>query len=151
VKQIPWTSLLLLSIAYTSFGWFLCNPAFPLWTVLCAIAWVVVISAAFMHPILGFNRFITRWFRSDTIAFLTLFTLAGLAATILFFLRIFLYIFTILATESLARIDMQTLGYSEVRAFWILASASSLGLGLGWTSHYVLGHSTLLPTLFRLL
>lgn len=97
-----------------------------------------------MHPIIGLNRFITRWFRSDTIAFLSLFALAGLVTTILFFLRIFLYIFTILATEALARIDMQTLGYREVHAFWILAGVSFLGLSFGWLGHYGFLHSELL-------
>ncbi len=137
VKKFPFLSLALLFTAYVSFGWFLCNPEFPRWTVLCAVAWVSVISAAFMHPVLGFNRFITRWFRSDTVAFLTVFALAGLAATVLFFLRIFLYIFTILSTETLARIDMQTLGYSETQAFLILAGTSYLGLSIGWGGHYL--------------
>jgi hypothetical protein len=143
VKQFPWLSLSLLLAAYVSFGWFLCDPRFPLWTIACALAWVGVISAAFMHPLVGFSRFITRWFQSDTIAFLTIFALAGLATAILFLLRIFLYIFTILATESLARIDMQTLGYGEIRAFWILAMTSCIGLGIGWIGHFYLLHPEL--------
>lgn len=147
VKQFPWLSLSLLLTAYTSFGWFLCNPQFPLLAIFCAIAWVGIISAAFMHPIIGLNRFITRWFHSDTIAFLTLFALAGLVTTILFFLRIFLYIFTILATEALARIDMQTQGYKEFQAFWVLAIVSFLGLGLGWGSHYYYLHPDVMGNL----
>jgi hypothetical protein len=147
VKQFPWLSLSLLLTAYISFGWFLCNPKFPLLAIACAIAWVGVISAAFMHPIIGLNRFITRWFQSDTIAFLTLFALAGLVTTILFFLRIFLYIFTILATEALARIDMQTQGYKELQAFWTLASVSFLGLGLGWGTHYYYIHPDIIGSL----
>jgi hypothetical protein len=151
VKQFPWLSLALLLIAYTSFGWFLCNPQIPLLAIVCAIAWVWVISAAFMHPIIGLNRFITRWFHSDTIAFLTLFALAGLVTTVLFFLRIFLYIFTILATEALARIDMQTLGYREVHAFWILATVSFLGLILGWVGHYGILNPDLLTRMLPVL
>ncbi|MBW4692771.1 MAG: hypothetical protein KME27_13515 [Lyngbya sp. HA4199-MV5] len=97
-----------------------------------AIAWVVVASCMFISPLTSFNRFITRWFQSDTVAFLALCVIAGLIACILFWLQLFLHISTILASEALARIDLQTLGLSKPHAFWILILLSLIGLGIGW-------------------
>lgn len=97
-----------------------------------AVGWVIVASFAFMSPLTSFNRFIVRWFKSDTIAFLALCIIAGMIAFILFWLQLFLQIATILATEALARIDLQTQGLSKLQAFWILVIVSLVGLGTGW-------------------
>ncbi|MBW4469766.1 MAG: hypothetical protein KME45_05105 [Stenomitos rutilans HA7619-LM2] len=97
-----------------------------------AIAWVVVASCLFISPLTSFNRFITRWFQSDTVAFLAVCVIAGLIVCILFWLQLFLHISTILASEALARIDLQTLGLSKLQAFWILVLLSLVGLGIGW-------------------
>lgn len=138
MRRFPWASLALLLIAYASFGWFLSSSAFPKYSLALAMAWICVISIAFMRPIASLSRFISRWFTSDTVAFLSVFMMAGVAALVLFWLHIFLYILTILATESLARIDMQTLGFGEIHAFWILATASFLGLAAGYAIRMVL-------------
>lgn len=97
-----------------------------------AFAWIIVASIAFRSPLTSFSRFIVRWFKSDTVAFLSLCVIAGMLTLILFWLKLFLHITTILASEALARIDLQTLGFSTAQAFWILVVLSSMGLGLGW-------------------
>ena len=99
---------------------------------LMALGWIVFASRAFMSPLTSFTRFITRWFKSDTIAFLALCIIAGMVAFVLFWLQLFLYIASILATEALARIDLQALGFGQLQAFWILVLLSTTGLGLGW-------------------
>lgn len=97
-----------------------------------AVAWIVTASWMFISPLTSFNRFITRWFQSDTVAFLAVCVIAGLIACILFWLQLFLHISAILASEALARIDLQTLGLSKLHAFWILILLSLIGLGIGW-------------------
>ncbi|MBW4578717.1 MAG: hypothetical protein KME42_03975 [Tildeniella nuda ZEHNDER 1965/U140] len=97
-----------------------------------ALSWIVIASIAFMSPLTSFNRFINRWFKSDTVAFLALCIIAGMVAFILLWLQLALHISTILASEALARIDIQTLGFSQLQAFWILVLLSSTGLAIGW-------------------
>jgi hypothetical protein len=102
-----------------------------------AIGWILMASAAFMSPLTSFSRFISRWFKSDTIAFLSVFLLAGVATLTLFLLQVFLQILTILAAEALARIDIQTRGANLTQAFWLLTIDALLGLSIGWTARLV--------------
>lgn len=99
---------------------------------LLAIAWILLSSMAFISPLTSFSSFVSRWFTSDTVAFLTIVTLAGMAAVILYWLHVFLQILTILAADALARIDMQAAGMSGIQAFWILFLVSLTGLVTGW-------------------
>ena len=156
-KRIPWLSLLLLLVAYASFGWFLCYCAFPLVDtlpqglsaqeifdrvlvkpalprviLLVAIGGSLFLSLAFMRPLSNFTRFIDRWFKSDTTAFLTLAILGGMVAVFLYWLHIFLFVITIGAAGALARIDLQTDRFSDAQSFWILSTTSLSGLVAGW-------------------
>jgi len=140
-KGIPPLSLLLLLVAYVSFGWFLSDPKYPSFhfneysisiPLVFAIVWIVFISVALISPLAGFNRFINRWFNSDTVAFLSIFMLATLATFILFWLHIFLYILTIIAAESLVRVDIQTAGFANWQAFLTMFVISLVGLLIGW-------------------
>ncbi len=104
---------------------------------LLAVGWIFASSMAFISPLTNFSAFISRWFKSDAVAFMTLFMLAAMAAVILYWLHIFLQILTILAVDVLARIDIQCLGLSGVQAFWILISISLVGLAIGWASNTI--------------
>lgn len=97
-----------------------------------AFSWVVLASTLFISPLTSFNRFINRWFKSDTVAFLAVCVIAGMIAFILFWLQLFLHISAILACEALARIDLQTIGLNKSQAFWSLLLISLVGLGIGW-------------------
>lgn len=108
-----------------------------LFTATLAISWIIVSSIAFMSPLTSFSTFINRWFDSDTVAFTAIFLLAGLAAVVLYWLHIFTQILTILAAETLARIDLQTRGVNGVQSFWLLTAVCFVGLSLGWLSNIV--------------
>ena len=97
-----------------------------------ALSWIVLASFAFMAPLTSFTHFVLRWFKSDTVAFLTLCIIAGMVTFVLFWLQLFLYIATILASEALVRIDLQALGFGKLQAFWTLVLLSTTGLALGW-------------------
>lgn len=103
-----------------------------------AIGWIVLSSMAFISPLTSFSAFISRWFKSDTVAFATLFLIAAGAAIVLYWLHIFLQILTILAVDILARIDIQYAGLTGVQAFWILTILSLTGLVLGWSANAML-------------
>jgi hypothetical protein len=118
----------------------ICNLAFkhnfPI--SLLAVSWIFISSIAFISPLTSFDSFLSRWFHSDTTAFMVLFAFAGLAAVILFWLHVFLQILTVLAAEALARIDMQAARMSGIQAYWILTFVSLTGLTVGWFANGVL-------------
>ncbi len=105
---------------------------------LLAIAWILLSSMAFMAPLTSFSAFIKRWFHSDTVAFATVFLVAAMAAVILYWLHVFLQVITILAVDTLARIDIQYWDLSEIQAFWVLTLTALTGLVLGWTANAIL-------------
>jgi hypothetical protein len=142
-KKFPILSLSLLLTAYISFGWLLSDPKYPeiryygvaiSVPMVFAIAWIWIICSLFINPLTSFSRFVIRWFKSDTVAFLSIFMAALFASFILFWLQLFLYILTIIATEALARVDVQTAGFGNWQAFAILLFVSLTGLFLGWTA-----------------
>lgn len=142
-KKFPILSPLLLLVAYISFGWFLSDPRLPEFhkggvvisiPMVLAITWIWIICSAFISPLSSFSRFVTRWFKSDTVAFLSIFMAAAMATFILFWMHIFLYILCIIATEALARVDIQTAGYANRQAFLALLVISLTGLVTGWAA-----------------
>jgi hypothetical protein len=54
-----------------------------------AFAWIIVASVAFRSPLTSFSRFVAHWFKSDTVAFLSLCVVAGMLTLILFWLKLF--------------------------------------------------------------
>lgn len=135
-KQI-WLSFSLLLLAYGCFGWFLSTDShlprkaqIVVWVIVLAGA--IFIDAALMAPLSYATRLIAQWFRSDTVAFLTVFSFTIFLGIVLFWLRIFTYILLIISAEALARVDTQMAGCSQSQAFWLLAVISLTGLGLGW-------------------
>lgn len=118
----------------------LCSLALDhnLFSAVLAISWIVVSSMAFMSPLTSFSAFITRWFHSDTVAFTAIFLFAALAAVIFFWLHVFIQILTILAAETLARIDLQTRNVNGIQSFWLLTVVCLIGLGFGWISNTIL-------------
>ena len=98
-----------------------------------AISWIIVSSIAFIAPLTSFSAFVNRWFRSDTVAFTGIFLLAALAAFMLYWLHVFTQILTILAAETLARIDLQTRDVNGMQSFWLLTTVCLIGLGFGWS------------------
>lgn len=103
-----------------------------LFAAILAISWIIVSSLAFISPLTSFSTFVNRWFHSDTVAFTAIFLFAGLATVTLYWLHIFTQILTILAAETLARIDLQTRNVNGIQSFWLLTTVCLIGLSFGW-------------------
>jgi hypothetical protein len=76
-----------------------------------------------------------RWLQTETSAVLLVIVMAALMSLVVLWWHVFLYGVAIVGTEALARLDMQTSRLKPSDAFWILATISLVGLGLGWTIH----------------
>jgi hypothetical protein len=132
VQRFPWLSASLLFIAYAIFSKLIISTAHLWSSILSAAILGVVLALMLMQPLTNFEKMITRWFRSDTVAFITLLSIAGFASILLNWLKVFTPVIMVLCAESLVRIDLQTAEFSQPQALAILVSVTWVGVGLGW-------------------
>ncbi|MBD1822397.1 hypothetical protein H6F51_07790 [Cyanobacteria bacterium FACHB-DQ100] len=132
MKRFPWLSASLLFAAYATFGKLIISTA-HLWTSLASAASIgVILALILMHPITSSEKMLTKWFKSDTVAFASLLAIAAFASILLNWFKIFVPIIMVLSAESLVRLDLQTAEYTHHQALIILVVVAWLGLGLGW-------------------
>jgi len=132
MKRFPWLSSALLFAAYATFGKIVISTA-HLWTSIASAAGLgVVLAIILMHPLTSSEKLVAKWFRSDTVAFMSLLAFAAFASILLNWFKIFLPIIMVLSAEALVRLDLQTAEYTQNQALGILVVVAWLGLGLGW-------------------
>jgi hypothetical protein len=132
VRRFPWLSASLLFVAYAIFSKLVISTT-HLWTSLVSAAIMgVVLSYALLHPLTSSEKVLTKWFRSDTVAFLALILLAGFASILLNWFKVFVPVIMVLCAEALVRIDLQTAEFNQPQSLAILVIVTWMGLGLGW-------------------
>lgn len=132
-KKFPWVSLALLLAAHTAFGELLASTNDSWIAFGFAIGWAFVLALLFINPLAGFRHLVSRWFRSDTVAFCAIVAGAAFASIVLNWFKLFIPIILILAAEALARIDLLTAEFNNIQSCSLLTITSWIGLGLGWT------------------
>lgn len=137
LKKIPWLSLTLLLITYSALGW-LVYASESLWYVLLSAALVILSAEILAAPVSLFRNLVTSALRSDTVAFVFVFTLAFAITVLLSWIYIVVRALILIAAELLAKLDLQTNGFTPWQAFWILSGVSLVGFGLGWVTHHAL-------------
>lgn len=146
-RRLPWTSLCILLVAYTIFGYNLpLSPfaevvkAFPFadeWLWGFAIAIALLLSAVLTIPFRRTKAWLVRWSKTDLGLFVCSTTLVFLSVLILSQLRMFASGLVLLAAGALVRLNLQTSGFIERHAFILMSSASVGGLALGWVVRYL--------------
>ncbi|MGK7889470.1 MAG: hypothetical protein AB4042_09050 [Leptolyngbyaceae cyanobacterium] len=141
VKQL-WLSFSLLFASYSSFSWFLHHSlqdwrpwglVVPAWVV-WAIAIGTAIAEALMLTTLmdEFRRWIDSWLKSD-IGYFTLVMVGAMALTFAFaWFSLFGYVLALLASETLARLDLQRYAIKRIYALLVLTVISLGGVAMGW-------------------
>lgn len=131
VKKLPWASLLLLMFTYGVFGWLVSagEKSWLLW--LMGAVYISLITLALTAPFTTMRSFYGSWLQSDTRAFLSVIVGAFFAAILLAWIEVFIRILVLIAAGALARLDLQTAGYSRWQAFGILVGVSMIGFALG--------------------
>lgn len=125
-------------LAYGSFGWFLSHQAGS--TLGWGIAITFTIAQALLLTTAGDRSqlALNAWLRSDLGYFSLVIVSAMLVAFAFIWARIFGYILVVVATELLARLDLQTIGFNRIQSLIILILVSASGLATGWVvSQYV--------------
>jgi hypothetical protein len=148
-KKIPWLSLSLLALAYGTFGWIYSETIsnltasildekealvnanlFGLLYGLGAIL-VVVIALSFTAPVTILQLILGDWFRSDKSAVVSVLIWAFVAVIIVSWLAYFVRLLVLLSAAILARLELQTVGYTQKQGIIILVLICLLSYFLG--------------------
>lgn len=124
--KIPWVSLVLLLISFALLGWYL-SSYHSIWSL-----WSFVAVVAVTMAIIWSSDSLLRWLRvgSQGLFFALGITLVACLAVLAS--GLFTQVVMLLAAELLARIQMQSAGFSKNHTLWVLTVVVGLGLGLGW-------------------
>ncbi|MBE9178419.1 hypothetical protein IQ268_07430 [Oculatella sp. LEGE 06141] len=139
MKNLPWLSLALLLAAYSTFSWFLYHSTAP-WLV-----WTFAFVLAFGQALLlttfseGFRVFLGRWLESDVGYFTVVLCSAFLVAFALVWIQMVGYIVVLVASEVLARLDLQNTGFSRSQSLGVLTTVSLVGLAIGFIASRLVG------------
>jgi hypothetical protein len=155
-KNIPWLSIILLLLTYSTFGWIYADWAIATiqqgnllnWVLDrnlisfivygLGVVWVLLVSTAFTAPIALMTISVSSWIRSEARAFLSIFIGALAFALIVQWLDAFTRFFVLLAAAILVKLDLQTAGYSRWLSVLILAILCLAGFGSGILAFYYL-------------
>lgn len=131
-RKIPWASLVLLLLSFALLGWYL-SSYHPVWSF-WSFAAVVTVT---MVTIWGSNSLL-RWLKvgSQGLVFSLGLTLVACLAVLVS--GLFAQVLMLLAAELLARMQMQSAGFSKNHTLWVLTVVVGLGLGLGWMTGLML-------------
>ncbi len=136
-SKLPWLSLLMLLTTYAIFGWLIFNYTTLQKAIPLTITITLFITSALTSPLKNSRRLITRWFKTDIGTFIMITLAAFLGVVLLTWFHVFTSTLMLLCAEALARLDLQTCGITESKAFFLLISFAGTGLAIGWlASHY---------------
>jgi len=130
LKKLPWVSLALLLITYSTLGWQISasNNPWLIWIII--VVGALVVAALLSSPSTKLTNG-SGFFKSDTRSFLFLIAGAFLSVIIIWRLHIFAHALVTISSGILFKLDAQKAGLSNRQTFWIMTIVSLAGLGLG--------------------
>ena len=137
LKRLPFVSLVLLLLTYTTLGWVISKTYAPApWFIwLLAVIAILVLLAGLTISWRTLTDYSFVLFKSN----LKSFSITVLAAFLFFLMiaqfRVFLDTLVIIAAAVLGKIDFQTAGFTDGQAFCFLSIFSLTGLALGALIH----------------
>lgn len=134
LRKIPWASLLLLLLSFALLGWYL-SSYHPIWSF-----WSFVAVVAVTMAIIWGGNSLLRWLRVGSQGLFFALGLTLVACLAVLVSGLFAQVVMLLAAELLARIQMQSAGFSKNHTLWVLTVVVGLGLGLGWMTGTMLFH-----------
>ncbi len=133
MKKLPWRSLLLLVVTYSFFGWLLFIWNWRNWIV--AGIFIVLMSGALTDPWTVIKIFFSDLLQSPTLSFILIVLFSFFSVVVLHWFSVSANALILICASMLTRLDLQTSGFTRVKAFLILALLSLTGLGLGLLIH----------------
>jgi hypothetical protein len=131
LKKIPWFSLTLILLSYSTLGWIILEEKAP-WYVRLITAVTILLSLILLtNPWLKLDDYSHIFFKSNARTFLVAILAAFLFFLMIAWFRVFLDTLLILSATILAKIDFQAVGLKPALAFGCISFCSLLGLGIG--------------------
>ena len=136
MKKIPWFSLTLVLLSYSTLGWVIFEEKAHWYIRLITVITILLSLIFIINPWLKLDDYFHIFFKSNTRTFG-----GAILAAFLFFLmiawfRIFLDMLLVLCATILAKIDFQGVGLKPTLAFGCISFCSLLGLGIGALINY---------------
>jgi len=141
-SRLPKVSLSLLAVTYTVFGWYWSLAVvLPVERTLGRGLWwglllggALFLAAVMTGPLTFLRSFALWWLASDLRSFLTTMVGSFVAVVLIGQMTLVMNLLILLSAMGLARLDLQTQGFNEWTAFWVLSAIALSGLGLGGIS-----------------
>jgi hypothetical protein len=121
-------SLILTLLTYGVFGW-ACGVSPNNW--LQGGFLVLLITLLLIAPIRFLRLCFSSWLASDARAFISIIVVAFLSVVVLTWLEVFAQFFILLSAGMLVRLDLQTAGFGEWQAFFLLVGMCLASFALG--------------------
>jgi hypothetical protein len=137
LSTIPWFSLVLVALAYGLLGWHLSAYHF-LWSIGSFIA-AVMITVCLIWGGKAFGEL----FRLGPRSVVTMLILSSVITLAVAASTLFAMIIILVLTKVLARLQMQSAGFSKHHTLGVVSLSAGLGLSLGWiVSKFFVSSST---------
>lgn len=131
LARLPWASLLLVLISYSTLGWVLSETRmpWPFWIV--SVIGVLILLASLAVPFLAMAKYSSVFFESSSRTFFIAIFGAFLFFLMVAWFRLFLDTLLIIAAAILAKIDFHTAGFKAWPAFLFTCLFSLVGIACG--------------------
>ena len=130
-KRVPWVSLALVMLSYSTLGWVISETRVSIFVWLVTVVAILLLIVTLTIPWLKMTYYLNALLKSNTRSF----GVAVLAAFLFFIMiawfRVFLDTLLIISATILVRIDFQKAGLREGLAFCTASIFSLGGLALG--------------------
>ncbi|MDP5018335.1 hypothetical protein FJR11_08395 [Anabaena sp. UHCC 0187] len=135
-QKIPWFSLTLILLSYSTLGWIIFEEKAP-WYVRLITAVTILLSLVLVtNPWLKLDDYSHVFFKSNARTFFVAILAAFLFFLMIAWFRVFLDTLLILCATILAKIDFQAVGLKPALTFGCISFCSILGLGMGALINY---------------
>jgi hypothetical protein len=141
-KRLPWMSLFLVLVSYSTLGWVLSETHTPWFSWVVVIIAILFLLGSLTAPLSKVANYSTIFLQSSSRSFVVAVFGAFLFFLMVAWFRLFLDTLLIIAAAVLARIDFQTAGFKEGQAFLWTSLFSLVGLAAGALIHMVLSQHT---------
>jgi hypothetical protein len=130
-KRVPWVSLALVLLSYSTLGWVISETDPPMFVWLVTVVAILLLIVTLTTPWPKVTYYYTIVFESNIKSFGVAVLAAFLFFIMLAWFRVFLDTLLIISASILVRIDFQTAGIQKNLAFWSASIFSLTGLSLG--------------------
>jgi hypothetical protein len=138
LQKIPWVSLILVLLSYSTLGWIIFEEKAPWYVWLMTVVTILLSLIYVTNPWLKLDDYFNILFKSTARTFSVAILAAFLFFLMIAWFRVFLDALLILCATILAKIDFQSVALKPSLAFGCISFCSLLGLGLGaFIKHYI--------------